>query len=123
MSATTLITPLPTGTIPERRKFTIIPRLDENPKLVAQAQTASGKIAVIAMAACLIGWRSPRPIVFLVAVALVTFLPAYRRLVLAAASLYWIMASGLLKAGCARPKWQPKPASTCLIPQFGSSPD
>ena len=95
MSVTTLTTPQ-TGTIPARRKFTIIPRLDENPKLVAQAQTAAGKIAVIAMAVCLIGWRRPRPIVFLVAVALVSFLPAYRRMVLAAASLYWVLASGLL---------------------------
>ncbi len=97
MSATTLTTPLPPRTIPERRKFTIIPRLDESPKLVAQAQTASGKIALVAMAVCLIGWRSPRPVVFLIAVALVSFLPAYRRLVLAAASAYWIMASGLLR--------------------------
>jgi hypothetical protein len=97
MSATTLTTPLPPRTIPARRKFTIIPRLDESPKLVAQAQTASGKIAVIAMAVCLIGWRSPRPFVFLAAVALVSFFPAYRSLVLAAASFYWIMTSGLLR--------------------------
>jgi len=96
MSATTRTTPLETGTIPARRKFTIIPRLDENPKLVAQAQTAAGKIAVIAMAVCLIGWRRPRPIVFLVAVALVSFLPAYRRMLLTASSLYWVLASGLL---------------------------
>jgi len=89
MSVTTLTTPQ-TGTIPARRKFTIIPRLDENPKLVAQAQTAAGKIAVIAMAVCLIGWRRPRPIVFLVAVALVSFLPAYRRMVLAAAVPFFI---------------------------------
>jgi hypothetical protein len=97
MSATTLTTPLPPRTIPERRKFTIIPRLDESPKVVAQAQTASGKIAVIALAVCLVGWRSPRPIVFLVALVLVSFFPAYRRLALAAAGLYWIMASGLLR--------------------------
>lgn len=97
MSATTLTTPLPTGAIPARRKFTIIPRLDESPKLVAQAQTASGKIALIAMAVVLIGWRSPRPIAFLAAVALVSFLPVHRRMVLAAAGLYWIMASGLLR--------------------------
>ena len=96
VSVTTLATPLDTGTTPARRKFTIIPRLDENPKLVAQAQTAAGKIAVIAMAVCLLGWRRPRPIVFLVAVALVSFLPAYRRMVIAAASLYWILTSGLL---------------------------
>jgi hypothetical protein len=97
MSATTLTTPLPPRTIPTRRKFTIIPRLDESPKLVAQAQTASGKIALIAMAVVLIGWRSPRPFVFLAAVALVSFLPAYRSLILAAAGFYWIMASGLLR--------------------------
>ena len=97
MSVTTLTTPRLASPIPARRKFTIIPRLDENPKLVAQAQTVSGKVAVVAMAVCLLGWRTPRPIVFLVAVALVTFLPAYRRIVLAAAGLYWIVMSGLLK--------------------------
>src|SRR5271167_2617596 len=97
MSATTLTIPQQASPMPDRRKFTIIPRLDENPKLVAQAQTAGGKAAVLAMAVCLLGWRSPRPIVFLVAVALVTFLPAYRRGVLAAAGLYWIVTSGLLK--------------------------
>jgi hypothetical protein len=99
MSVTTLTTPLHTGTMPARRKFTIIPRLDENPKIVAQAQTTAGKITVIAMAVCLLGWRKPTPIVFLVAVALVAFLPAYRRMVLAAASLYWILTSGLLNQG------------------------
>jgi hypothetical protein len=97
MSVTTLTTPRLAGPIPVRRKFTIIPRLDENPKLVAQAQTVGGKVAVLAMAACLLGWRTPRPIGLLVAVALVTFLPAYRRMVLAAAGLYWIVTSGLLK--------------------------
>jgi hypothetical protein len=97
MSVTALSTPQVAAPTPARRKFTIIPRLDENPKLVAQAQTLSGKIAVMAMAVCLLGWRSPRPIVFLVAVALVTFLPGYRRMVLAAAGAYWFVTSGLLK--------------------------
>jgi hypothetical protein len=97
MSATTLTTPLHAGPMPAGRKFTIIPRLDENPKLVAQAQTLSGKIAVVAMAVCLLGWRNPRPIVFLATVALVSFLPAYRRIVLAAAGGYWFVTSGLLK--------------------------
>jgi hypothetical protein len=97
MSVATLTTPLHTGTIPASRKFTIIPRLDENPKIVAQAQTAAGKTVVIAMAVCLLSWRRPTPIVFLAAVALVTFLPAYRRIVLAAASLYWILTSGLFR--------------------------
>ncbi len=97
MSVTTLTTPGLAGPAPTRPKFTIIPRLDENPKLVAQAQTLSGKIAVMAMAVCLLGWRNPRPIVFLVAVTLVTFLPAYRRMVLASAGLYWLVTSGLLK--------------------------
>src|SRR5271168_1421375 len=97
MSATTLTTPRLASPMPARRKFTIIPRLDENPKLVAQAQTVTGKVAVLALAVCLLAWRSPRPIVFLAAVALVTFLPAYRRAVLAAAGLYWIVTSGLLK--------------------------
>ncbi len=99
MSVTTLTTPLDTGTMPVGRKFTVIPRLDENPKLVAQAQTAAGKIVVIAMAVCLLGWRTPRPIVFVVAVAHVTFVPAYRRVVLAAASLYWVLTSDLLQQG------------------------
>jgi hypothetical protein len=97
MSVATLTTPGLAGPIPARRKFTIIPRLEENPKIVAQAQTVPGKVAVLAIAACLLAWRSPRPIVFLVAVALVTFLPAYRSMVLGAAGLYWIVTSGLLK--------------------------
>src|SRR5579864_7401663 len=97
MSVTTVAMPSQVASKPARRKFTLIPRLDENPKIVAQAQTLSGKIAVLGMAACLLGWRSPRPVVFLIAVALVTFLPAYRRIVLAAAALYWIAISGLLK--------------------------
>jgi hypothetical protein len=97
MSVTTLTTPRLAGPMPARRKFTIIPRLDENPKLIAQAQTVTGKVAVIAIAVCLLAWRNPRPIVFLVAVALVTFLPAYRRMVLAGAGLYWLVTSGLLK--------------------------
>ena len=97
MSVTTLTTPQLAAPMPVRRKFTIIPRLEESPKLVAQAQTVTGKVAVVALAVCLLAWRSPRPIVFLVAVALVTFLPAYRRMVLAAAGLYWIVTSGLLK--------------------------
>src|SRR5579863_562631 len=97
MSVAALTTPRLTGLMPARRKFAIIPRLDENPKLVAQAQTVTGKVAVIALAAALLGWRSPRPVIFLIAVALVTFLPAYRRIVLAVAGLYWIVTSGLLK--------------------------
>ena len=97
MSVTTLTTPRLAGPAPTRRKFTIIPRLDENPKLVAQAQTVTGKVAVVALAVTLLAWRNPRPIVFLVAVTLVTFLPAYRRMVLAAAGLYWLVTSGLLK--------------------------
>jgi hypothetical protein len=97
MSATALTPPQQARAKPARRKFTIIPRLDENPKIVAQAQTVAGKVAVIGLAVCLLAWRSPRPVVFLVAVALVTFLPAYRRMVLAAAGLYWIVTSGLLK--------------------------
>jgi hypothetical protein len=102
MSLTALTTPLHIGTMPTRRKPTIIPRLDENPKLVAQAQTTEGKLVVIAMAVCLLIWRKPMPIVFLVAVALVSFLPAYRRMVLAAASLYWILTSGLLNQAIIR---------------------
>jgi hypothetical protein len=97
MSVTTLTTPQQASTIPVRRKFTIIPRLDENPKIVSQAQTVSGKLALLGLAVCLLGWRSPRPIVFLAAVALVTFLPAYRRVALTVAAAYWIVASGLLK--------------------------
>jgi hypothetical protein len=97
MSVTALTTPQQACPAPVRRKFTIIPRLDENPKIVAQAQTVGGKLAVIGLAVCLLGWRSPRPIVFLAAVALVTFLPAYRRVALGAAGLYWLVTSGLLK--------------------------
>ena len=59
MSLTALTTPLHIGTMPTRRKPTIIPRLDENPKLVAQAQTTEGKLVVIAMAVCLLIWRKP----------------------------------------------------------------
>jgi hypothetical protein len=97
MSVTTLTTPLFADTKRARRKFTVIPRLDENPKIIAQAQTISGKVALVALSAVLLGWRTPRPVVFLIAVALVTFLPAYRRVVLAAAGCYWIVTSGLLK--------------------------
>jgi hypothetical protein len=96
MSATTLTTPLQASAKPVRRKFTIIPRLDEDPKIVAQAQTVKGKLAVLLMAASLLTLVGSRQPVFLVAAALVTFAPDYRRIVLAAAGLYWIVASGLL---------------------------
>ena len=97
MSATTLAAPLPCIAKPVRRKFTIIPRLDEDPKIVAQAQTTMGKAAVLALAASLLTLLGSRQPVFLAAAALVTFLPYYRRIVLAGAGLYLIAASGLLK--------------------------
>jgi hypothetical protein len=98
MSVTTLATPLQASPMPaRRRKFTIIPRLDENPEIVAQAQTAEGKIALLALAAGLLVLKNSAPPVFLAAVVLVTFAPAYRRIVLAAAGLYWIVTSGLLR--------------------------
>src|ERR1700691_653946 len=98
MSVTTLTTPLQAASpAPMRRKFTIIPRLDENPKIVAQAQTPAGKIALLALAAGLLVLKNSAPPVFLAAVVLVTFAPAYRRIVLALAALYWIVASGLLR--------------------------
>jgi len=91
------MTPRHAGPLTARRKFAIIPRLEENPKLVARAQTTMGKVAMVGLAGSLLVWRSPTPTVFLVAVALVTFLPAYRRMALFAAGLYWMVASGLLK--------------------------
>src|SRR5450631_4315249 len=96
MSTITLTTPLQADPKPGRRKFTIIPRLDEDPNIVDQAQTLAGKIAVLALAASLLFLAGSRQPVFLVAAALVTFAPAYRRITLAAAGLYWIAASGLL---------------------------
>src|ERR1700691_864883 len=98
MSVTTLTTPLQAASpAPMRRKFTIIPRLDENPKIVSQAQTPAGKIALLALAVGLLVLKNSAPPVFLAAVILVTFAPAYRRIVLAAAGLYWIVTSGLLR--------------------------
>jgi hypothetical protein len=97
MSVATLTTPLPSRPVPAPRKFTLIPRLDQDAKVVAQAQTLAGKVAIIALAALLLAWRNPRPTVFLIVVALVTLLPAFRRIVLTVASVFWIFISGLLK--------------------------
>ena len=96
MSATTLTPPLQASARSGGRKFTIIPRLDEDPKIVAQAQTVKGKLTVLGLAAILLTLTGCRQPVFLVAAALVTFAPAYRRIVLAAAGLYWLAASDIL---------------------------
>jgi hypothetical protein len=98
MSATTLIRPPEVLAKPARRKFTIIPRLDEDPKIVAQAETGPGKLALLALAGGMFTLIVARQtvVIFLVAATLVTFAPAWRRIVLAVAGLCWIAASGLL---------------------------
>jgi hypothetical protein len=81
-------------------KFRLIPRLETYPKVVTFAQTATGKIIILA--AFTLGLRffqpdlfSSLPLIFIF--ALITFMPEYRRLALAVAPLSFVMLQSFLQ--------------------------
>jgi hypothetical protein len=76
----------------------IVPQLDTYPKLVAFAQTPAGKVAAVAAFAVLLRLaRMPfastkTPVVEMAAiVGILSFFPQYRRLLVSAATLFWLV--------------------------------
>src|SRR5208283_2024142 len=70
--------------------FRLIPRLETYPRVVAFAQTAPGKVIMLAVfgLGLLLSFFDLRTVLLLIsALALVTFLPSYRRLILAVAPI------------------------------------
>jgi hypothetical protein len=70
--------------------FRLIPRLETYPRVVAFAQTAPGKVIMLALfgLGLLLSFFDLRTVLLLIfALALVTFLPSYRRLILAVAPI------------------------------------
>ena len=75
---------------------TLIPRIEADPRVVAFAQTAPGKIAMLACAAVLFYVRGVRDPVVLVVLAGIFFLPRHTWTLMAIGGIYWMpsMVSG-----------------------------
>jgi hypothetical protein len=69
---------------------TLIPRIEANPRVVAFAQTAAGKIAMLACAAVLFYVRGVRDPVVIVVLAGIFFLPQHTWTLMAISGIYWI---------------------------------
>jgi hypothetical protein len=79
---------IPTPAWPQRlTKFRIIPRIETYPAVVKFAQTAAGKLVILALFALGLRFATPDWIPLSLALALMTFLPFRRRFLLTAATL------------------------------------
>lgn len=85
MSSHAIVLPAPPAGRPA-----LIPRIDCDPRIVAFAQTAQGKVAILAVSAALLAVRGMLHPGFLLVVAGISFLPKYRWQFMAVSGLCWI---------------------------------
>lgn len=81
---------LPLHSPAERAPQTLIPRIEANPRVVAFAQTAAGKIAMLACAAVLFYFRGVRDPVVIAVLAGIFFLPQHTWTLMALSGIYWM---------------------------------
>jgi hypothetical protein len=82
---------------PGRVAQTLIPRIDADPRVVAFAQTTSGKLAMLASAAVLFYFRGVRDPLVIIILAGIFFLPRHAWALLAIGGIYWI--PSMIKGG------------------------
>jgi hypothetical protein len=83
----------------QRAPQTLIPRIETDPRIVAFAQTAAGKIAMLACAAVLFYFRGVRDPVVIMVLAGIFFLPRHTWTLMAISGIYWI--PSMVKGGFA----------------------
>jgi hypothetical protein len=69
---------------------TLIPRIDADPRVVAFAQTAAGKLAILAAAAVLFYFRGVRDPLVIIVLTGILFLPRHAWALMAIGGIYWI---------------------------------
>lgn len=78
--------------VPAERQ-TLIPRIERNQRMVAFAQTAPGKLAILAGAAALFEVRGVLQPWIMIVLAAISFAPRYRWVLMAAGGVLWIPAA------------------------------
>src|SRR5580693_1983171 len=86
MATQTFPQPSPAVRLPQ----TLLPQIDANPRIVAFAQTAAGKLAILATAAALFYVRGVRDPVFIAILGGILFLPQYAWTLMAIGGCYWM---------------------------------
>ena len=92
MSAT-LVSPAAPGEAPaaSRTPWRLIPSFETNPAVVRMAQTVPGKLTMLVIFAGMLRLQSDTWLPMSALVLLVTFLPAYRRVLIACGTFYWLL--------------------------------
>lgn len=92
MSATSVsaIAP-PDAPATARTHWRLIPAFETNPALVQRAQTVPGKLTMLTIFAAMFCLKSENWLGMSALILLVTFLPQYRRILIACGTLYWLI--------------------------------